>query len=73
MIVVPHKVLGPREVPFCSNIDFLPNSAHIRSSGPFSQRVHDRERKITSFRYLARINKYVQASCMQNFKAIQLP
>ena len=70
------KSFGPREVPFCSNVDFLPNSAHIRSTGSFSQRFHDRERKITSFRYLARINKYiimftyVRASYMQNFKAI---
>ena len=35
-VIVAHQkvlgVLGPREIPFCSNIDFLSNSAHIRSS-----------------------------------------
>ena len=73
MIVAQQKVLGPREVPFCSNIDFLSNSAHIRSSQPYSQRVHDSEWKFTSVWYLAYINKYIRESYMHIFKAIQLP
>ena len=73
IVVAQQKVLGPREVPFCSNIDFLSNSAHIRSSWPYSQRVHDGERKFTSVWYLAHINKYIRESYMQIFKAIQLP
>ena len=71
MIVVPQTVLGPREVLFCSNVDFFAQfcSAHIRSSEPFSQRVHDRERKIASFRYLARINKYLSSKLHAKFQS----
>ena len=64
------KSLGPR---FAQILIFCQILLTLVQAGPLVNVSHDRELKITSFRYLARINKYVRASCMQNFKAIQLP